>query len=397
MFDKNGFHTVELFDFIVKRKELILLIFITSLVLTYVGIFFLVENQFEATAVIIPREDDASSIAGVALSSMKKLPFNLGSKSSSSDMDLYKTIIYSRTMMENVINKFDLIHTYKLDTTDIEYMERAIKRLKKEVGTTETEESALMVTVRAVTRQRAADMTNYIVQTMNDRIIDLKVSRSKQNRIFLEERVAEISSQLRMAEDSLRTFQERTGLLDVKSQLQGIFTAHATLESELMAKQVQLGILERLYDKESQQVKELEMQVQEFQKKLAQLRNQGDPGSPLLSLKKLPKTSSEFLNYYREVELNNLLLEFVVPLYEQAKIEEKKDYPILQVIDYAVPPAKRSFPPRLLFSFIGAFSITLLVLISIQIRESINNINDPQARSLLNELKHWNWKMRRRQ
>ncbi|MGD1045868.1 MAG: Wzz/FepE/Etk N-terminal domain-containing protein [Bacteroidota bacterium] len=392
MFDKNGFHLIEFFDFLVKRKELILLVFISSLVLTYVGIFFLVENQYEATAVIIPREDDASSVAGMALSSIKKLPFSLGSKSSSSDMDLYKTIIYSRTMMENVINKFDLIHTYKLDTTDNECMEKAIKRLKKEVGTTETEESALMVTVRAVTRQRAADMTNYIVQTMNDRIIDLKVSRSKQNRIFLEERVAEISSQLRTAEDSLRAFQERTGLLDVKTQLQGIFTAHATLESELMAKQVQLGILERLYDKESQQVKELEMQVQEFQKKLAELRNHGNPGSPLLSLKKLPKTSSEFLNYYREVELNNLLLEFVVPLYEQAKIEEKKDYPILQVIDYAVPPAKRSFPPRLLFSFIGAFSIMLLILISVQIRESMKNIKDSRILSLLVEIKHWNWK-----
>jgi capsule polysaccharide export protein KpsE/RkpR len=227
---------------------------------------------------------------------------------------------------------------------------------------------------------------------MNDRIIDLKVSRSKQNRIFLEERVAEISSQLRTAEDSLRAFQERTGLLDVKTQLQGIFTAHATLESELMAKQVQLGILERLYDKESQQVKEVAMQVQEFQKKISQLRDQGDPGSPMLSLKKLPKTSSEFLNYYREVTLNNLVMEFIVPLYEQAKIEEKKDYPILQVIDYAVPPAKRSFPPRTLYALIGAFSITLLVLIVLAIRENAARIRDPRWLALRDEVRFWNWK-----
>jgi tyrosine-protein kinase Etk/Wzc len=392
MFDKNGFHLIEFFDLFIKRKELILLAFMSSFFLTYLGIFFLVENQYEATAVIIPREDDASSIAGMALSSVKKLPFSLGSKSSSYDMDLYKTIIYSRTMMESVIKKFDLIRTYKLDTSDIACTEKAIKRLQKEVGAVETEEFALMVKVRANTRQRAADMTNYIVQTMNDRIIDLKVNRSRQNRIFLEKRVAEISSQLKMAEDSLRSFQERTGLLDVKTQLQGIFSAHATLESELMAKRVQLGILERLYDKESQQVKEVDMQVQEFQKKLTQLRDQGDPGSPLLSLKKLPKTSSEFLIYYREVELNNLLIEFIVPLYEQAKIEEKKDYPILQVIDYAVPPAIKSYPPRLLFSFIGAFSITLLMLISVQIRGSMKNIKDPRILSLLVEIKHWNWK-----
>jgi capsule polysaccharide export protein KpsE/RkpR len=363
-----------------------------SLIIIYLGVYFLIEEQFEASATIIPREDDAGGLVGGLSSTLKKMPFSLGSKSTSSDMDLYKTIIYSRTMMEDVIEKFDLVRIYKLDTSNIEYMERTIKRLRTEVGTKETEESALMITVRAITRQRAADMTNYIVQTMNDRIIDLKVSRSKQNRIFLEKRVAEISSQLRMAEDSLRAFQERTGFLDAKTQLQGILTANATIENELIAKKIQLGILERLYDKESQQVKELDVQIQEFQKKIGQLRTQGDPGSPLLPLKILPKTSSEFIRYYREVELNNLLMEFVVPMYEQAKIEEKKDYPILQVIDYAIPPAKKSYPPRTLFALTGSISVTLLVLIFLKLREATINISDSYWLSLREEVKKWNWK-----
>jgi uncharacterized protein involved in exopolysaccharide biosynthesis len=134
------------------------------------------------------------------------------------------------------------------------------------------------------------------------------------------------------------------------------------------------------------------MQVQEYQKRIAQLRDQGDAGSPLLSLKKLPRTSNEFLKYYREVTLNNLVMEFIVPLYEQAKIEEKKDYPILQVIDYAVPPAKRSFPPRVLYSFIGALSITLLVLIVLILREKAANIRDPRWLALRDEIRFWNWK-----
>jgi capsule polysaccharide export protein KpsE/RkpR len=395
MFDKQGFHLFGLLDFIIKRKELIIIIFMSSLVLIYIGIFFLVEEQFEATATIIPREEDASSIAGGLLSSMKKMPLGLGSKSVNAEMDLYKTIIYSRTMMENVIKKFGLLQVYKLDTSNIAHMENAVKRLRNEIGTTETEESALLVTVRAGTRQRAADITNYIVQTMNERIIELKVSRSRENRIFLEKRVEEISKQLRLAEDSLRAFQERTGLLDVKTQLEGILSTHATIENELIAKRIQLGILERMYDKESQQVKELDAQIQEFQKKLRQLRAQGDPGSPLLSLKKLPKTGSEFVRIYREVEINNLLMQYIVPLYEQAKIEEKKDYPVLQVIDYAVPPAKRSYPPRTILAAVGAFSVTLLVLIFIRFREVAMNITDSRWYSMLKDIKRWNWKINR--
>ncbi len=393
MFDKKGFHLIEFIAFFAKRKELILLVFLSSLVLAYVGIFFLVDEQFEATAMIIPREDDASNMTGGLLRGMKTLPLGLGSKSLSSEMDLYKTIIYSRTLMENVVKKFDLIRVYRLDTADIGHMEKAVKRLTNEVVTKETEESALLVKVRAGTRQMAADMTNYVIRTMNERIIDLKVSRSKENRIFLEKRVEEIATQLRIAEDSLRVFQERTGLLDVKTQLQGILSAHATLENELTAKRFQLGILARLYDKESQQVKDLEIQIQEFQKKLVQLRAQGNPGSPLLPLKKLPKTSSEFIRFYREVELNNLLMEFIVPLFEQAKIEEKKDYPVLQIIDYAVPPAKKSYPPRTLFAIIGACSVTLLVFIFLRLREIAANIADPRWLSILREIKHWTWKI----
>jgi tyrosine-protein kinase Etk/Wzc len=390
--DKKEFHLIDSIDFLVKRKELIILVFFFSFVITFAGIYFFVEEQFEATATIIPREDDASNIAGGILSSIKKMPFSLGTKSASSDVDLYKTIIYSRTMMEDVINKFDLIHVYKSDTMDIAYMEKALKRLREEIGTEETRESAFIITVRASTRQRAADMTNYIIEKMNNRIIDFKTSRSRDNKEFLEKRVDEIAAQLRMAEDSLRIFQEKTGLLDVKTQLQGILTAHVSLETELTAKQVQLGILERLYNKESSQVKDLHVQIQEYQKKLINLRSQGDQGSPLLALKKLPRTSVNFLRLYREVELNTMIMEFVVPLYEQSKIEEKKDYPVLQVVDYAVPPAKKSYPPRILLSILGALSVTIFVLFYLSLKDAKSKISDPRVLALLTGLKRWVWR-----
>jgi tyrosine-protein kinase Etk/Wzc len=395
MNETKEFHILDYLSFVVKRKELFFCVFFASLVITYGSIYFFIEEQFEATATIIPREDDASSLAGGLLSSIKKIPFSLGSKSLSSEIDLYKTIIYSRTLMEDVIVKFDLVKIYKLDTTDVAHMEKAVKRLKSEVVTKETDESAFLISVRSSTPQRAAEMTNYIVKRMNDRIIDFKISRSRDSKEFLQKRVSEVAFQLRVAEDSLRAFQERTGLLDVKAQLQGILTVHASLETELTAKQVQLGILERLYGKESPQVKDLNVQIQEYKKELSNLRSKGDPGSPMIALKKLPRASVDYLRLYREVELNNLLMEFIVPLYEQSKIEEKKDYPVLQIVDYAIPPAKKTYPPRVLFALLGACSVTLLVLLSVMLRESIGDVTDSYWITLFKEIKHWDWNIRK--
>jgi capsule polysaccharide export protein KpsE/RkpR len=231
---------------------------------------------------------------------------------------------------------------------------------------------------------------------MNDRIIGLRVSRSRESRLFLETRMAEITAQLKLAEDSLRSFQERTGLLDVKSQIQGILEANATLETQRMAKDLQRGILMRMFDKDAPQVKEVDMQVDVIDRRLAQLRTESTPGSAILPLKQLPKTTVEFLRRYREVELNGLLLQYVMPLYEQAKLEEKKDYPILQIIDRAIPPAKRTYPPRLLFSLFGSIGVTMVVLVFLGFSEAKRKGMDPRILALVRDGLTWKWKKLRR-
>jgi tyrosine-protein kinase Etk/Wzc len=396
MSDNKGFHLLDYLEFLAKRKHLLVLVFGLSLVLTYGSVYFFVREQFDATATIIPRQEESTSLASGLLRGVKGLPLGLGTSSLNSDVDLYKTIIFSRTMLEDVVRKFELVKTYGLDTSDPSYMEKAIKILFGQIQTKETEESAFVVTVRGNTRQRAADMTNYIVRAMNERIVDLQVSRSRENRIFLENRVADLKAQLKASEDTLRSFQERTGLLDVKTQVAGILTADATLETELTAKRFQLGILERLYNKDASQVKDMQLQIQAYEQSLAKLRSHGDPGSPLLPLKGLPQTSVEFLRRYRDVEINSLLIEYVMPLYEQARIEEKKDYPVLQVIDYAIPPAKKSYPPRVLFAVIGACSVTILVLFLLMLREAILKVQDPRLLALMNDVRHWDWRSRKK-
>ena len=387
----HEFSFIGLLEYAVKRKELFVGIFLLSFVLSFVGIYFLIEEQYEATAVLIPRSEDGMSAVGSLLRSVKGVSMGLGAKAPKSETDLYTTIIYSRTMMEDVVRAFSLVAVYDLDSTKPDHMEKAVKRLRKEVFTQETDESAYVVTARASTRDRAAAMANMIVRRMNERIVDLNISRARQNREFLGHRVDEVRASLRVAEDSLRAYQERTGLLDAKSQIQGIIEAHTTLESELAARRIQQGILEQMYDSGSPQVRETRMQVNAYEKKLKEMRSRTDTGSPILALQSLPKTAVELLRRYREVEINGLLLEFIMPLHEQARIEEKKDSPILQIIDPAIAPAKKSYPPRTVFALIGATSVTLLVFVLLRIRLALRTTQDPRITVLVNDIKQWSW------
>ncbi len=386
MAEYRGFDILDILVFIIRRKRILSVLFFSSLVFSYIVIYFVIEEQYEATATIIPSEDDGSGLGGM-LKGLKGLPINLGSSSSmKTEINRYNTIIFSRTTLVEIIQKFNLYKVYNIDTTNKEYQEKAIKRIKKEIITKETDDDAFEITARSDNPTRAADITNFIVETLNNKIIQLKVSKSKGNRIFLEKRVAEISSELHSSEDSLRKYQESSGLLDVKSQLPELMTVYSTLESDLMSKKLKRNVLENLFDKQSPEVKNLNMEINEYQKKLDDLRSKGERGSLMIAMKSLPNTTLEYLRRYRQVQINSTLLEFIIPLYEQAKIEEKKDYPILQIIDNAVPPAKKNWPPRTLFALLGACFTTCSFLVFTLLNGIVERSANPKIIFLRQEL-----------
>jgi len=390
--NRDSFRLIDFMEFLFKRKRHFILIFFLSLLLSYAGIYLFIEEKFDATAMIVPQEDNTTTLGGSLMRNMKAISLSGGKTSSNPQIDLYKTIISSRSMLEDIIERFHLISVYKLDTNDIERTEEALKILRSQIVAGETDEEAFMITARSNNRQRSADMANYIVAKLNTRIVELQIAQARDKRIFLANRIAEITAQLRAAEDSLKVYQEKTGLLDVKSQLPEVLKAYSLFETELTSKQIQKNIYERLYGEKSSQVEEVGIQIAEYEKKLNELQSTSNPGSAILPLKKIPQTSTEFLRRYRDVLINNMVLEYIVPLYEQSKIEEEKNYPVIGIIDYAVPPVRKSFPPRVLSALICAFSLTVIIIFYQLMQEIFWKDVDPRWKVLVGELKHWSQK-----
>lgn len=82
MTNKNGFRLFDYVEFLVRRKFLFLLVPFVSLVICYVAIYVLIDEQFEATAVIIPREDEAANLAAGVSRGLRGLPFVKGARAS---------------------------------------------------------------------------------------------------------------------------------------------------------------------------------------------------------------------------------------------------------------------------------------------------------------------------
>ncbi|RKY94277.1 MAG: hypothetical protein DRQ01_02740 [Ignavibacteriae bacterium] len=366
---------IDLLDYLViliKWKKFLILLLLPTMIVTYLAIYFLIEEQFDAEALIIPADDTSMGGIGSLIGNLDvNLPFDLGA-GSSPEMGLYSTIIYSRTNLQKVIDKFNLYQVYKLTPEIKDYKKKAIDILENNISASETEFGAFSLEVRSNSPELAANITNFIIEELNSTLIRIRTEKSRNNRVFLQDRIVEIRQNLRASEDSLIIYQTVSGILQPEEQFKGIIEAYTSIESDLITTKIQKSILEKIKGEQSIDVINMQFEIEEIEKKLGELKKHGEPSGIIPSLKTLPEKAINYFRILREVEINSAILEFVLPLFEQSKIEEKKDIPTLQVIDNAIPPEKKSYPPRMVLTLLMTFSVFLISFIFILIKENEN-------------------------
>jgi len=384
MQQKNGLEFIDYLILLVKWKRFLFLLAIIAFGVSYTAIYLFIPEAFDAKALIVSSEQESGGGLSSILKGFSSLPLgNVGNLTKKGNSDIYNTIIYSRTNLEKIVKKFNLINAYGAHG-----MEEGVKIAKGNIKTSTNEDNAFEITVRAGNRQLAADITNFIVDELNNRIIELNVSKSKDNRVFLENRYNEIKKNLKIAEDSLKNFQKSSGMLQVEGQTKVIFEAYSKLEGELAEKQVELTVYEKMLGKDVPQVKQLRLMVDEYKEKIENMKNNsGADGNMLLSLNSLPDKALTYYRLYRDTKILNSMLEFIIPLYEQSRYDEQKDLPVLKVIDKAVPPEKRSAPQRTLVAAIITLLVLFIVILIILVSELLKNSNNPKVKYLKEELR----------
>jgi len=249
-----------------------------------------------------------------------------------------------------------------------------------------------VIKVRSPSPQLSADITNYIVKRLNEKLVELNVKKSRDNREFLENRLEEIKLRLKNSEDSLKLFQEQTGVFLADEQVKGTLELLTQLETKLLILKTELAIYKKIFASNSPQVKNAQIKVEEYSRQLEALKENelGDSNDPLISMAKIPTYSLEYYRLRRNVEVNTRILQFILPLYEQAKLEEQKKIPVLRVIDYGIPAKKKSFPPRTLLTLIITMGIFFLLFIYAVIMESEEIQNSEKFQYIKENIFRWN-------
>ena len=326
---------------------------------------FILPKTFTAVAVLMP-PGSQQDISILNAFSDSELPFGgLISKTEEEAMKLI-AILKSRTVMETIIKKYNLIEFYKAEN-----IEEALESLADHVSLEIEEEGTLSIKAHVSTqwlhydkdelkvRELSAEIANEFVNQLDIVNKRLQTEQAVHQRKFLGERYGENLMDLIKAEEKLKQFKENHNIISIESQTRTAIESAAALKNQILINEVQKGVVSRKLKLNHPEIIGIEDEIRELTVKLHEIEYGRDTsenvrGNLFLVLSEIPQIDADLMRLTREVDIQSTLFIYLTQQYEDAKIQEAKNTPTIQLLDPAVTPIKKSSPKRLLMVFIMA-------------------------------------------
>lgn len=356
---------LELATALAQRKWFILKITGAAAVVG-LAVALLIPNRYTANTKIMPPQQQQSSAAAM-LSSLSGSAVGSLASAAGKDLgiknpnDLYVGMLKSRPVTDAIIRRFDLQKLY-----DAKDMTDARKKLAEYTEIISEKEGFISIAVEDKQKKRAADMANAYIEELRNLNKGLAITEASQRRLFYEQQLGQAKDELANAEVALTAAQQKSGMIQLDAQAKTMIETVGKLRADIAAKQVRLQALRTFATDQNADVEVAQQELAQMQTELRNMEKKGGgAGSYELSLKDVPDAGAEYIRAEREVKYRATLFEVLAKQYEAARIDEARDAPIIQVVEPAIEPDRKSSPKRTLIVALsgmsGAFLACLIV------------------------------------
>ncbi len=376
---------LDLLYVIAKGKKSILII---TLLFSIGAVVFsiLVTQKWQSTAIVQPILSstglDLSNIGGSILSGLSS---SLGMNSTEVEGKRLVAIAYSRPFLEKLIKEFKLDTYFKTNkdrkSKPEEIRDNTLKEIKSKLLFVTFDEKVGFLNVSVITKDKylSSIIANYVVKELDCYNQNERMTKAKEKRILLENRIKSINTEIESCLSDLATFQQNTRILSVEDQVSSLMENYIKLESERVSKQIALDLLLINFDKNDLRVQSKKDEVNVIRDYIRKLENSDDYSKYIVSLDKLPAYAKEYIQIESRLLINRTVLEYIYPQLEIAKLEEMRESTTFDIIEDAVPAGRRAWPKRALLCisvFVLSFIFSIgYVLIKDYIKRQIS-IND---------------------
>jgi len=283
--------------------------------------------------------------------------------------DTFVGMLKSRSVADSLIERFDLNRLFESKLQSV-----TRQRLASATTIAAGRDGIITVDVSDTDPQLAADIANAYVDELLKLTNVLAVTEASQRRLFFERQLELARKSLVKAQTEARRALQQGGLVAVEAQGRTAVETAARLRAEITVKEVQIGAMRMFAAEGNPELRRVQQEVEVLKRELSRAEGLTEKPAPQTPPSKGGSTVAgiDNLGLLRNVKYYETMYELLAKQYEAAKLDEAKDAAIVQVLDKAIVPDRKSAPARTRIVMVVTLVGGLLALLVVFVLESMS-------------------------
>ena len=344
------------------------------------GYSFTIPPTYTAKTQFLPPQQQQSAAASM-IASLGSLGGLAGAAAGlKNPADQYVAYLKSVTLQDALIARFKLQERYEAKTkTDTRLA------LTGAVRVASGKDGLMSVEVDDKDPQFAADLANAHVEELRKLLGKLAVTEAQQRRLFFEKQLNQTKDNLTLAEVALKSTGISSSVL--KSNPVSAVAAVAGLKAQVTAQEVKVGAMRGYLADTAPDFKLAMNDLANLRSQLAK-QEKDEPASNPTAGSANGKDVGDYVTKYREYKYQETLFELFSKQFEIAKVDESREGAVIQVLDAAEPPERKSKPKKAMIAIIATLASGFAMLLFVFVRSALANAGqDAESAQKMAQLK----------
>jgi tyrosine-protein kinase Etk/Wzc len=343
-------------------------------------------NLYKASANMLVNSQDSSSglssiLASSGLSSLAGLAgVSVGGGGYG---DLAVEIAKSNAITDTLVDDFGLVSRYKIRKSPKAESRKAL--LKNYSASFDEKTGIFKISFQDWDPVLSRDLVNRAVALVDVRFTTIGGNRNLTKKDQLESKLADVQAEMTRIEGEIKAFQLKYGVITVESMATEQLTTVARVRSELIMKEMEIKTYGDISKVQDPALNRLKAERDNLAKLLSELEKGFSEYEKVMpTQKELPALAIEFSHLQRDLLIQEKIFELLTQQYELTKLQIQGADPIIQVLELAEAPDKKSGPSRGMICIVATLAAFFLSILAAFIIEAVKNVrSDPESMAKL--------------
>jgi tyrosine-protein kinase Etk/Wzc len=335
------------------------------------GITFAVAPTFTATTKFMPPQQQQSGAAAMlaGLGALGGLAGAAGGIKNPADQ--YVAFVQSRSVQDALIDRFKLVERYEAD-----FKQDARKELEANVQIASGKDGLITIDASDKDPAFAAALANAHIEELGKLLNRLAITEAQQRRVFFENQLTNAKDKLTKAEQALKASGLNSSAL--KSSPAAAVEGLAKLKATITAQEIKVASMRGYLSESAPDFKQARTELAAMRAQMSRAEKEDPPSAG----------DSDYIAKFRDYKYFETLFELFSKQFEMAKVDEAREGAIIQVIDVAQAPERKSKPKKGLITLVTVLAFAFLLLLFVFIRQAWRNASsDPETAKRLTAIK----------